>query len=99
MKVIEKANIGDLDSDIRRPLKDITDSCKVCQLTRDKPRLFFFSVKDGITGEFNPTLQMNVVHIPDENVLHIVCQGTGFQQGIFLNKMSAEAAWRALKMY
>lgn len=40
---------------------------------------------------------MDFVLLPDGNILHIVCQGTGFKQGIFLNKMSAEAAWRALK--
>lgn len=71
-------------------LRTMHSNFKVCQLTRDNTRRFLFSVKDDITGEFNHTLEMDVVRFPDGNVLHIVCQGTGLQQGMFLNMMSGE---------
>lgn len=42
---------------------------------------------------------MDVVHLAEGNFLHIICSGTGFQQEKFINKISADSAWRALKLY
>lgn len=97
MQVIENAKVKDLDKCTREKLKIIVDHCKACQLARAKPRRFLFSVKDDTTGEFNHKLEMDVVSLCDGNVLHIICTGTGFQQGAFLNKMTAASAWKTLK--
>lgn len=97
MQVIENAKVDDLDMHAREFLKKIVEGCKAGQLTKLKPRRLFFSVNDGISGEFNHMLEMDVVHLVDGNFLYIICSGTGFQQGKFINKMSAETAWKALK--
>lgn len=64
---------------------------------RAKPRRFLVSIKDDISGEFNHILQIDVVHLEDGNVLHVICTGTGFQQGMSLKYMSAKSAWDALR--
>lgn len=83
MKVIENSKVSGLSPGLRKSLKEIIDHCRPCQLMRAKPRRFLFSIKDDLTGEFNHTRQIDAVHLSDGNVLHVVCVGTGFQQGLF----------------
>lgn len=97
IQVIENAGIDEISAKTRKILKDLVNECQVCQLARAKPRRFLFSIRDDITGEFNHVLQVDVVHLCDGNVLHVICTGTGFQQGMFINSMSADSAWRTLK--
>lgn len=97
MKVIEDAGLEDLPDGTRKQLKDIIDRCRPCQLMKAKPRRFLFSIKDGCTGEFNHVLQIDVAKLPGGNVLHIICRGTGFQQGLFLSAMTADEAWKTLR--
>ena len=83
MKVIELAELHSVPKQTRKKIQELVNSCKACQLGRSKPRRFLFSVKDDITGDFNSSLQIDCVYIDGGYVLHIVCCGTGFQQGIF----------------
>jgi len=96
MRVIEAAEISDLPSDTRIQLKEIVEHCKACQLNKAKPRRFLFALKDDLIGEFNHVLEIDVVTLKDGPVLHIICSGTGFQQGTFLKSMSAADAWNTL---
>lgn len=75
MKVIEKADIQDLPKGIRKLVKEIVTHCRACQLQQEKPRRFLFSIKDPITGGFNHTLQIDVVKLSDDNVLHALDVG------------------------
>ena len=97
MKVIEAAEIPDLDPNTREKLQKIVKHCKACQLQKAKPRRFLFSLKDGVTGEFNHSLQLDVCKLEDGYVLHVICSGTGFQQGKFIGSMSAAEAWNTLR--
>lgn len=90
MKLIENAGLTGL--------KLIIDHCKACQLHQARQRSFLFSMDDRVTGEFNHSLQMEIVHLPDGNVLHVICTGTGFQKGMFVNKMSGKAIYKVLRM-
>ena len=76
---------------------EISKYCRACQLKKAKPRRYLFSLKDGITGEFNHIIELDVVKLEDGNVLHTICSGTGFQQGRFLKSMSAAEAWNTLR--
>lgn len=84
MKLIEKADLQDKTEDTRKQIFKIAPHCRACQFNKRKPRRFLFSVKDGITGEFNRSYG---------NVVHIICSGTGFQQGKFLKDMIAASTW------
>ncbi len=98
IKVIENAGIMDLSQTTRDALREIIGRCKPCQLLREKPRRFLFSVKDDITGDFNHSLQADIVRLSDGDVLHVICMGTGFQQGTFVrNNPSSAEVWRALR--
>lgn len=85
MKVIETTGIGPLPRKTRKVLKEIDDDCKACQPMRVKQRRFLFSMRDDITGEFNHVLPIDVVHLSDGNVLHLIYMGTSFQQGTFIS--------------
>lgn len=97
MKVIESAEVDDLPDGSRAQLQRIADHCRPCQLMQFKPRRFLFSIKDGCTGEFNHILQMDAVKLSAGYVLHIICRGTGFQQGSFLSAMTAVEAWKTIR--
>ena len=97
MKIIEQADLKNLDENTRFRLKNLVKHCKICQLTGAKPRRFLFSIKDDITGEFNHIIEIDVCYLDDGNILHIICNGTGFQSGKFLSDMSAATAWRTLR--
>lgn len=96
MAFIENTKLDDVPQNKRQQLKDIIGRCKTCQLLRAKPHQFLFSIKDDVTAEFNHVLQVDIMHLSDGNVLHILCTGTGFQQGQFVTNMSATEAWKVL---
>lgn len=97
MKVIETADINGLPSDTKTQLEKIAKHCQACQLNKAKPRRFLFALKAGIMGEFNHILEIDVVKVDDGLVLHVICSGTGFQQGKFLRAMTSADAWKTLR--
>ena len=97
MKVLETAELEDLPRNTRTELERIVKHCKACQLNKAKPRRFLFALKDGVTGEFNHILEIDVMKLDDGNVLHTICSGTGFQQGQYLSAMSSVEAWKTLR--
>lgn len=97
IKVIEAAGVENLSQNTRSMLKKLVEHCHACQLSRAKPRRFLFSVKDSITGEFNHVLEIDVMKLRDGNVLHVLCSGTRFQQGLFIDSMTALEAWKTLR--
>ena len=97
MKILETAGVKDLSADTRKVIESLTKQCKHARLKKAKPRRYLFSLRDDVTGEFNHTLEIDVVCLQDGNVLHTICSGTGFQQGRFLNDMSAAEAWNTLR--
>lgn len=61
MQVIENAGIDTLSNGIRAMLTEIANHCRPYQLLRTKPIRYLFPMKDTITGEFNQTLQVDVI--------------------------------------
>ena len=80
MRAIENANAGHLNEKTRKILKEIVEQCKPCQISRVKPRRFLFFMKDDTTGEFNHCLEVDVVSIDVNNVLHVICTGPAFSK-------------------
>ena len=58
---------------------------------------FLFTFRDDVPDEFDHTLEMDVVHLVEGNVLYIFCSDTGLQNYSLLNWMSAEQACKAIK--
>lgn len=97
MKVIESARFTDIPEGTRKQIAELVYSYKDCQLGRRKPKRLLLSIKDPETVEFNHALQVDVMKLADGNVLHVVCMGTRFQQGRFIDDMSARTAWETLR--
>lgn len=95
MRTISAAKLNEPGD--RAQLEKITRHCRACQLLSAKPKRFLVSLRDEITGEFNHTVMVDVVFLPDGPALHVVDVGTSFQSAIFLSDMSAHTAWRALR--
>eukprot|EP00171_Calliarthron_tuberculosum_P014672 IDg14672t1 len=97
MKLIENAELEYLPRNTRKLLKNLIERCRTCQITKSKQKRFLFSIREDITGEFNHVLVIDVVKLIDGNVLHIVCKGTKFQSGAFINSMTTKETWSALR--
>lgn len=97
MNIIENANIPDLPKVTRMQIEKLVKHCKAFHLGRAKPRGFLFSIKDTCTGEFNNVIEVDKMKLEDGNVLHVLCTGTLFQQGIFVKNMTSAEAWKALR--
>jgi hypothetical protein len=90
-KILERAG-HDPDSAI---LKRIAEFCEHCQKHGGPPGRFKFTLKDDI--EFNHSVLVDVVDLEGKEVLHVVCEATGFNSGRFLKSRSAKHAWEALR--
>ena len=97
MRVIENGEYDDIPKQTRAQIQKLVQYCKACQFGKAKPRRFLFSMKDSVAGEFNNVIQVDVMKLPDGNILHVLCTETGFQQGMFLKRMTAQEAWRTLR--
>ncbi len=61
-----------------------------------KTALVLIVYPKNCTGKFNHILQVDLVKLVHGTVLNVISMGTGFQSGQFLNKMTAETAWKVL---
>lgn len=72
MKIIESEEVDDLPLDTRKEVKLIFKQCHACQVKQGRPRRFMFSTRDPIIRAFNNILQISIVKLVDENVLHTI---------------------------
>lgn len=90
-KLLRNAGHDDVEEAI---LEKIQKFCHFCQLHDPSPRRFKFSIKDE--SHFNYEVVIDVVHLGERNVLHVIDSDTSFQAATFLNSLSARDTWNAL---
>ena len=96
MKFLERhPNDHLLTQDTRAMLNRIVRSCKACQMHAKPPQRFRFVIHDE--ARFNHVLQVDIMKLSDGNVLHVICEGTRYQLGVFVPKITSEACWDALR--
>jgi hypothetical protein len=90
-RVLERAG-HDVDSDV---LQHLTKFCKHCQKHGKSPGRFRFTLRDDV--EFNYSIFVDIMYINNQPLLHIVDEGTRFQNGKWLRNISARHTWEKLQ--
>lgn len=80
----------------RQSLERLGKYCHSCQKYGKSPGRFRFTIKDDI--DFNYNVIIDVVTIEGQHLLHIVDSTTGYQNGRWLEDLSAQAALNALRI-
>lgn len=96
LRLLEVADPDQATDTVRETLRKIVKSCNTCSLTQPAPRRFLFSSRYEGKGEFNSAIYVDVMKLIDGYIIHVVCGGTSFQTGKFLESMTAKNAWEAL---
>lgn len=96
MKLLKRSTLENIGSGTRRILEAIEKHCDPCQRYAQKPRRFKFTLRDD--KDFNHTVYVDIFYIESKPVLHVVDEATNFQAAKWLENMSSEALWRALRM-
>jgi hypothetical protein len=95
IKTLEKAGYDDKDH--RGLLGKIADFCHQCQTHGKAPGRFKFTLKDDPV--FNHTIMVDIMYLEGNMpVLHVVDEATNFQAARFLDNVSAEHTWDALRL-
>ncbi|EED22562.1 conserved hypothetical protein [Talaromyces stipitatus ATCC 10500] len=92
-KLLEQAGHDDVD---HKSLAEIERYCHHCQMNRQAPRRFKFTLTDD--QEFNFEIVVDVMYLDGEPVLHVVDSATSFQAAKFLKSLSAKDTWEAIRM-
>lgn len=79
----------------RKALEHLTKYCRLCQLHSRAPGRFKFTLRDD--REFNYCVYIDIFYIDSMPVLHVVDEATRFEAARFLQSMSAQHAWDALR--
>ena len=90
-RVLERAG-HDIDSDV---LQHLTKFCKHCQKHGKSPGRFRFTLRDDV--EFNYSIFIDIMYIDGQPLLHIVDEGTRFQNGKWLRNISTKHTWEKLQ--
>ena len=97
MELLKKHPDADsLGPNTRAMLQRIVNSCKACQLLAKAPQRFRFTLHDE--SRFNHVVLVDIFKLSDGNVLHVICEGTKYQLGVFVNPLTSESCWDALRM-
>lgn len=91
LRVLQRSG-HDVDSKI---IEKLTRICHQCQLHRNSPGRFKFTLKDDY--EFNYSIVIDVLYIDNRPVLQVIDSATCFGAAKFLKFMIAECAWDSLK--
>ena len=71
-------------------VKHLTKVCHQCQIHGKSPGRFKFTLTDD--HEFNHTIYVDIFHLEDGPVLHVVDSATAFNAGRFIKDFSAQEA-------
>lgn len=94
IRVLERS--GHDDSQHHRiVLEKINKFCHYCQKHGKSPMRFKFTIKNDTN--FNHTVFVDVFYISGDPVLHLVDEATKFQAARWLNNMTAESTWNAIR--
>jgi hypothetical protein len=79
----------------KQALEYLTRYCEQCQLNGKSPGRFKFNLRDDVN--FNYSIIVDIFYIYGKPVLHVVDEGTRYQAGRWLQSLSAQHTWDALK--
>lgn len=79
----------------RSILEEIEKFCHSCQMNRQSPRRFKFTLHEDC--EFNYEIMVDIMYLNNRPVLHVVDVAIAFQAGRFLPSISAKETWEALR--
>ena len=94
--LLRRADPKKFSESTRNALQKITDECRLCQFESQRPRRFKFTIRDEKT--FNPSIYIDVQYIDSKPILHVVDEATLYQAARWLDKVSAEEVWKALRL-
>lgn len=77
----------------------IVKHCHACQLRKRKPVDFRVPFCDRNIGKFKHVMQLNVMALRHDSVLHVMSTETGFQNGAFISKIDAGTAWQTMRSF
>lgn len=97
INLLERSEIQHLGPETRKILKGIKRTCDPCQSYAQKPRRFKFTLRDD--KDFNHTIYADIFYIEVKPVLHIVDEATYFQATRWLENVTSDTLWRALRLY
>lgn len=86
----------DLPPETKSMLNRISKSCRACQIISKPPERFRFTIHDE--SRFNHEILVDIFSLSDGNVLHILCAGTKYQLGRFVDTVSARECWETIRM-
>ena len=94
IRLLERA--GHNDQHHRHIVEQITKYCAYCQKHGRSPGRFKFTLRDNDIC-FNHTIIIDIMYIDGSPVLHVVDEATRFQAARWLNNISAQTTWDALR--
>ncbi len=80
----------------RSMLKRVEKSCRACQLNGKTPERFRFLLTDE--SRFNHEVLVDILKLSDGQVLHVICSGTRYQLGMFVESVSSRYCWHSIQM-
>ena len=90
-RVLERAG-HEVDNEI---IEHLTKYCKYCQKYGKSPGRFRFSLREDVN--FNYCIYVDIMYIDGQPLLHIVDEGTRYQNGKWLINISAKHVWDKLQ--
>jgi hypothetical protein len=94
LNLLERA--GHSDPQHRRILEHITKYCARCQKHAGVPMRFKFTLRDEDI-DFNHSIYVDVMYINASPILHVVDEATRFQAARWLQNMTSQHVWNALR--
>ena len=95
MNLLRRSQLTDVNSELRKELEDIAAKCKSCQIFAPKPSIFRVSFpEDKIV--FNHEIEVDIMWIDSEAILHILDRGTRYSVAKYLRPQTAENIWNII---
>ena len=95
VSVLKRAKLSDVDFETKKMSDDIIARCKKCQNFKSKPAIFEVSLPVDVIL-FNHEIQVEIIWIDGDGVIHIIDRGKRCSVAKYLNPQTAENAWNLI---
>lgn len=95
-KLLLRARPQDVSSTTWQALKDISQTCELCQFESLRQKRFNFTLRDD--KDFNHSIYVDIMTLEKKPVLHIVDEASRYQATKWLPTVSSAAIWRSLRL-
>lgn len=94
--LLRRARPNDVSPGTLRELQKIARMCNLCQFETAGPRRFKFTLRED--KDFNHSIYVDIMSLDKAPVLHIVDESTRYQAARWLQSVSTESIWRAVRL-